>query len=505
VSVTPQRMPAPSSAIPSPRTAVELQSLIREHCTVPWVEEWRRTWAAAIDQIGRRLGVDSVEVWRQLYLHVPSLRQDEILAPPRAGMERLFGIVEVRLANMAAARDEYLTLSGGGKLLHEPWVVEGNELTSEHHARQPYTLAVVPDDIGTKIESNLHYLQSPVEPARLRAGMYLATGSWPICYASFTPMDRRYKLAALRECLCFDVGDETCLNVARIYGFGKLPRNAISTLLSWAGKRLRDSGCEYLVTAVNPMLGFTGISTLSSGFRPYALSPVAYGYDAAGSYASRRHNPSRLSTAQTPPNILFVRGLSMAARKVVDDLTHLTVVPAASHRQIRRVTMDPMSSQPLSDVLDVLRADLEQAWNRLTRYHRVTVTPDDPVSKGQCGVTSAYIARELSRQGHEVLFCEGDVYFPDGVQPIRNHCWVKIPRFAHAEREIRDLIIDLTADQSGFVEPVICEDDQSLRVRGVIYEQAREVEPKAVDAGHLSERLNTLQKRINELVAGNGG
>jgi hypothetical protein len=158
-------------------------------------------------------------------------------------------------------------------------------------------------------------------------------------------------------------------------------------------------------------------------------------------------------------------------------------------------------SQPLNFSLDDLRRDLELAWNRLTRYHRTTFEPNDPISKGQCGVTSAYIARELQHQGHAVLFCEGDVVFPGEVQPIRNHCWVKISHFEQGGKKFQDLIIDLTADQSGFEESVICEVDASLKSRGISYLQVREVEPRAVDEGHLLARLDTLQQRISSLAS----
>jgi hypothetical protein len=126
------------------------------------------------------------------------------------------------------------------------------------------------------------------------------------------------------------------------------------------------------------------------------------------------------------------------------------------------------------------------------------------VSKGQCGVTSAFIARYLSDAGYDVLFCEGDVAFPSPTNPIRNHCWVKIRTLPEQRNEIRDIIIDLTADQSGFSEPVICESDESLRNRGIFYKQEREVEPMTAQSGKLSSRLNKLQQQLNSLGANRG-
>jgi hypothetical protein len=332
--------------------------------------------------------------------------------------------------------------------------------------------------------------------------LFVESFDYPLAYLSVNALDRSYKLEALRTALCFEVPEMACLDAARIYGSGHVPKNTISFLISWASERLAETDYHFLTTAVNPMLGFTGTSMLAAGFRPYALCPVAYGYDTKGEYATRRNNPVCAARLHTPPNILFVKGLSRAGRRRVKKLATVHSIPAATHHAAWRSLVSEQTSHRLEATVERLREELEQAWNNLTRYHRTAYSPDDPISKGQCGVTSAYIARELQKQGQEVLFCEGDVSFPGNVQPIKNHCWVKLPSFGPANRQIRDVIIDLTADQSGFEEQVICETDLALKARGIHYHQAREVEPRVVDAGHLwhlSDRLNTLQQRIQTL------
>jgi hypothetical protein len=366
--------------------------------------------------------------------------------------------------------------------------------------RLEYVLREVDESVGLEIETCLHYMLAKAHSVIFRAGLFLRGCSHPIAYMAISRLDRRYKLRALEEALRVAVEPSFCANVSRVYGFGDLPRNTISRLTSFAARELVGRGVGYFVTAVNPFLGFNGLSMLSSGFRPYALCPVAYGYDSSGSYTPRRDCPSIEAALDTPPNILFVRGLRKLERLRSSAIAEVVEVPPGAHRQARMTVATARTSEPLGANLEALRSELEHAWDSLTRYHRVTVEPNDPISKGQCGVTSAYIARELSRQGHDVLFCEGDVLFPAPVKPIRNHCWVTVPRFRSGAKEVENLIIDLTADQSGFEEPVICEPEQALIGRGIRYQLARQVEPREAQAGHLAERLGTLHQRLADLL-----
>ena len=441
------------------------------------------------------------DIWRQVLLHLPQFTANDIRyanqMPPR-----LSSTVEKRLTKANQSRQSYLDTSKSTPLLFENWKVYSSQLHLRSDCGQSlqYTFNTVPESIGLHIESNLHYMQSPSRVARFRFGMFLEGTDHPFCYLSCAPLDRAYKVRCLEESLNQKVDPHLFLNICRIWGIGNLPTNTISVLISWVANELRQLGYRFLLTAVNPMLGFTASSTLASGFAPYSLAPVAYGYDASGSYTTRRNGALAFAKLSTPPNILFINGTTKQSRAIVSSIRYVSIVNVQSQQDFWEDSFARIAQSDATDsIFEKLRRDLEKAWNNLTRYHRTTVSPDDSISKGQCGVTSAFIARELHRKGFHALFCEGDVIFPRPTNPIRNHCWVRIPRFPSGQTEIEDLIIDLTSDQSGFAESVICEDDHSLRERGIEYKEVRAVKPRHFIGGHLSHRLDILQARIKEI------
>jgi hypothetical protein len=68
---------------------------------------------------------------------------------------------------------------------------------------------------------------------------------------------------------------------------------------------------QYLITALNPFLGFRGSIFLGSSYIPFATSPMAYNYSAHGLYLNRR-NAGDISVRQryvTPPIVWLARSL----------------------------------------------------------------------------------------------------------------------------------------------------------------------------------------------------
>jgi hypothetical protein len=136
-----------------------------------------------------------------------------------------------------------------------------------------------------------------------------------------------------------------------------------------------------------------------------------------------------------------------------------------------------MSSVACSGVSEVVRAiqrrlpgyraTLEDRWSLSTIHPDYTESyrVKDPL--GQCGVSSAWLARQLSRQFHvTATYCYGSLNFQrDESAAVPRHCWVEIDIAGTV------FIVDLTADQAtGFDEQIVFESESGLRNRGLHYD-----------------------------------
>jgi hypothetical protein len=82
---------------------------------------------------------------------------------------------------------------------------------------------------------------------------------------------------------------------------------------------------------------------------------------------------------------------------------------------------------------------MERAWDDRTAYQGIVLQPDDPISRGQCGVTSTWFSRYLVRQGVDARFTEGTIELTNGRD---EHVWVEVHDIAD-----EPLVVDLTSDQ----------------------------------------------------------
>jgi len=154
--------------------------------------------------------------------------------------------------------------------------------------------------------------------------------------------------------------------------------------------------------------------------------------------------------------------------------------------------------------LSSLRQELEWVWSDDTAYQARDDSAAGP-SAGQCGVTSALLAKHFDREGLDVEFCEGSVHFDDhGLHDIESHCWVELPPTSTnaARLNIATLIVDLTADQAGpTADSVIFEPAPSLEGRGIHYEAKARRSVSFVDAKQsLRQRLDELMRRMDVLA-----
>lgn len=85
------------------------------------------------------------------------------------------------------------------------------------------------------------------------------------------------------------------------------------------------------------------------------------------------------------------------------------------------------------------RAMLERVWDETTAFQGITLHPDDVPSRGQCGVSSLWLARHLAAQGVDARFVEGKIHLLSGEGD--DHVWVEV------QSNSTPTVIDLTSDQ----------------------------------------------------------
>lgn len=437
-----------------------------------------------------KLNVDDVK--KQIKLHAPQFEKK--LYTTRNFLKKyIFPILDGVFNNYHKIFSTYLKQCGGN-LIDNHFQCKyknhnGNKSIVITNGKSEISaeIKLVDSGIGNYIENYFHYLRSARSTPVLQIGLFIKNHSWPICYMCFCSIDRDDKLQSLNKSLNISVDKNSVVELSRVFGFGNLPQNTISLLVGYAAKLLKKKNYQYIVTAVNITLGFSGHSMLASQFVPYAIRPVTYSYNHLGKYCTIRNEPSlRYSTTPMPPNILFVREIEPTRCK---ELKYCKLVDIGNNFSFNETAIE-------HEIYEI-RRDLEGAWNKKTRYHRTINDGYNYISKGQCGVSSLLLAKILERRGYEVYFCEGDVLFPIELNSIINHCWIKIVNY---NRRKQNVIIDITADQNGYKQKIIFKTEEDLKKLKFTYITKSEKKPENVDVEHVIKRLEYLENELN-----NGG
>jgi len=226
------------------------------------------------------------------------------------------------------------------------------------------------------------------------------------------------------------------------------------------------------VTAFNPMLGFPGAVYRAAGFVPFAVAPVTYNYDDRGFYTSRRQSGDCLTQKlDTPENVLLMLGVDRAARRRLARLQDVADITSESYLTIDEHFTGHIGEcqRVLAPQLPEYRRMLESVWSADTAHPSYARDfADNPGPRGQCGVASVWLARELRTNfGIEGTYCYGrlDVDIP-GVQPVAHHCWIEIG----SESDPGRLVVDLTCDQAtGLGRETLCETHEELGRQGIRY------------------------------------
>lgn len=78
-------------------------------------------------------------------------------------------------------------------------------------------------------------------------------------------------------------------------------------------------------------------------------------------------------------------------------------------------------------------------WSPETAFQGITVTEEDVASRGQCGVSSLWVARHLRDKGAEAYFTEGRIQVDQLNEPF---VWVEVRR-----PDGPPIVVDVTSDQ----------------------------------------------------------
>ena len=109
------------------------------------------------------------------------------------------------------------------------------------------------------IFGNLHYLRS-ARPGSLNFALVERGTGLPYTLCSVSPLE--WKLVGRQIAAQFGVPQSAVWDVSRVFSFDLAPQNAISYLLGKVRNRFRTGkeGVKLLATAVDPNLGFSGLS-----------------------------------------------------------------------------------------------------------------------------------------------------------------------------------------------------------------------------------------------------
>jgi hypothetical protein len=447
-------------------------------------------------------GID-LRAWEtQVRLHLPVFTRGDVVHAAAAVYAKIRDRVLVRAGAIGEAREcadrrSYASLVTGNEIVRR----DGALCDARGRVLHRLEFREVPPRVGEVFQAKLHYLRSPRADTFLELGHFLPGAEFPITYVAFSPCDRHY----IEDALCavglrVQGGEIVCLT--RMHGVSPLPPNLISLTICHAMRQLRSlRAWRYVVTAVNPTLGFTGQAFVGAGFHPFAVSPVLYMYDARGQYVTRRLAGSNATEGEFDalPNLLLCRALGKAAHHAVAAIREVARAGGgegldwSASEGVGRVVAD----RPTWDgQLTEFRQLLESAWSVDTVHPGyIPRLGHGPSSRGQCGVSSVWLAIELGRRyGWQPTYCYGDLYFDDpSIAAVHHHCWLEAGGDDSPDR----VIIDITADQAaGFAGRVISGRVGELRARGIHYVARSRLATGQLPADRVWPRYLALRERL---------
>ncbi len=295
--------------------------------------------ASDIDSVALVLGIDRNYLSSQLRLHLPWFTEDELsdenaLETIRYALKKLKSSLEDYDLNYKLHRK----LNGIDSLVGEYHVVDKNrqmKIVDDNGNERKVFFSSIPGEFGIEIQKTLHYIHHPRLDTNYHFGLILEEYATPLCYASFSDLDRDYLYKALCNALPEGCSKPKKVSVmTRAFGYNPLPSNMMSKLFSKSSNKLLDLGYDYIITAVNPFLGFKGSIFSGSSYFPFATSPMQYLYDKDGLYLNRRNangaSKVNIQKYATPPIIWLVHPTERKNRNIFENCSDIKMYNIAA-------------------------------------------------------------------------------------------------------------------------------------------------------------------------------
>lgn len=308
-------MAEPSVALAAGGRGHELIAGLRDPRVDPCLEHNR----PQLESDARLVGLDSRSYETQVRLHLPSLPDNLGFADRYGDMYQMVRPVSlVRSAGIKQELDQAAVRANASLLLPYDFRARKGLVLDGGSPRLDLRFGEVRPSVGHVYQSRMHYLRSARVDTRLHFGLFLPGAAYPLTYVALSRCDRPYVVDALaRGGLRCRMSD--CLVMTRMFGLPGIPQNLMSLTIKHVVRTLRRTErARLLITAYNPLLGFTGAAFRASGFAPFAMAPVSYRYTAHGEFTTRRSaRPAAIVRDDFMPNVLTVRGIDRDAQKEV--------------------------------------------------------------------------------------------------------------------------------------------------------------------------------------------
>lgn len=282
--------------------------------------------ASDIDTVAHVLGIDSNYLSSQVRLHIPWYSEEDLTK--KNGLRTIREILARLKSDLSEFNVNYRvhrklngidSIAGSAQILKKGssiWIEDSSQKRTE------VFFSDIPAPFGIEIQKTMHYIHHAREDTVYHFGLILEKYIAPLCYAAFSELDRQYLLNALTHFL-----PDTCTSPKRVvvmtraFGYNPLPKNMMSTLFSCSSKNLREKGYDYIITALNPFLGFRGSIFWGASYFPFATSPMKYIYDRYGSYINRRSATSNTIEQNyvTPPILWLVHPLKRRDLNILEN------------------------------------------------------------------------------------------------------------------------------------------------------------------------------------------
>jgi hypothetical protein len=291
--------------------------------------------ASGIDTVAEVLSIDPNYLSIQVRLLLPYYSYDDIVKDIDNNCIGIIRAILIKLRNSLASFEinynNHREKNGIDRIKNNLKIVNDNGLLYLKNSTTQHKIIfdIVDSSIGFNIQENLHYIHKCRDDTSYHFGFFLEKRSHPLCYCSFSVCDRKYQANALSYVINEDIRPDEIIVLTRSFGFNPLPQNMMSKLFTQSINFIKQQyrSCnnypKYVITALNPFLGFKGGIFLGSSFEPFATCPMEYWYDEKGLYLNRRQSNDKatLQSFETPPIVWLVRPITKNAIKTLENLS----------------------------------------------------------------------------------------------------------------------------------------------------------------------------------------